>query len=93
MLSAIAAGRTPRRQALLPREGTRLGPAGGQTPGRSAQLHAVPADDPIPTQLVHQPGGTGHRRSAVSVRPWDVPRGGPALLHCHPSGQDPVQDD
>lgn len=93
MLSPFPASRPPSRQALLPGESSRLVRPSGQAPGRPPQLHAVPADDPVPTELVHQPGGAGHRRSAVAVRFRYVPRSGAALLHCHPGRQDPVQDD
>lgn len=68
VLSAVAARRPTRRQALLSGAGRPMGGPGGGAQGRAAQLHTVPAHDAVPAQLVHQSGGAGDRRAVVSVR-------------------------
>uniref|UniRef100_A0A182QFS8 Uncharacterized protein n=1 Tax=Anopheles farauti TaxID=69004 RepID=A0A182QFS8_9DIPT len=93
VLSAVAARRPPTREVLLPGAGAPLGEPGRPAPGRSAQLHAVPAHDALPAELVHQPGRAGYRRAAVPVRARHLPRRGATLVHCDPGRQNAVQDD
>jgi len=93
MLYTFQSGRTPPDPALLAQEDQRVVEARGGVPGQSVQLHAVPAHDPDPAQLVHQPGIAGDRCAAAHLRTGHLLRRGTALGDRHPGGQDAPEDD